>query len=388
MAYQMLAVAVGWHVYELTSSPLHLGLIGLAQFLPSIALVLVVGHVADRFDRRLIARTSMAVGAGACLVLVAASAGGTIAEGVIFAVITLIGAARAFQNPAVASLLPALVPKEDLARAVASSASATQTAVIAGPALGGFLYVAGPAIVYATCAALYLVGVILIARIRIHHVPPPPEPTTLASLFGGISFIRSRPIMLGAISLDMVAVLLGGASALLPIYARDILHTGPWGLGLLRSATAVGALATALWLARHPLEGGLGRKMFAGVAAFGVSTIVFGLSQAFVLSFAALVVMGAADMVSVVIRQSLVQLGTPDATRGRVNAMNTMFIGASNQLGEFESGVTAAWWGTVPAVVVGGFGTLLVVALWMRLFPALAQYDRLEHHLDRAPGSR
>jgi len=388
MAYQMLAVAVGWHVYELTSSPLHLGLIGLAQFLPSIALVLVVGHVADRFDRRLIARTSMAVGAGACLVLVAASAGGTIAEGVIFAVITLIGAARAFQNPAVASLLPALVPKEDLARAVASSASATQTAVIAGPALGGFLYVAGPAIVYATCAALYLVGVILIARIRIHHVPPPPEPTTLASLFGGISFIRSRPIMLGAISLDMVAVLLGGASALLPIYARDILHTGPWGLGLLRSATAVGALATALWLARHPLEGGLGRKMFAGVAAFGVSTIVFGLSQVFVLSFAALVVMGAADMVSVVIRQSLVQLGTPDATRGRVNAMNTMFIGASNQLGEFESGVTAAWWGTVPAVVVGGFGTLLVVALWMRLFPALAKYDRLEHHLDRAPGSR
>ncbi|MEP6657130.1 MAG: MFS transporter [Betaproteobacteria bacterium] len=378
MAYQMLAVAVGWHIYELTSSPLDLGLIGLAQFMPSIALVLVVGHVADRYDRRQISRIMMTIGILASLALAMGSAMGEITEFAIFAAIFVIGAARAFQNPAMQALLPALIPQRDLSRAIASSASATQTAVIAGPALGGMLFAFGPPTVYAVCAALYAAGVVLMSRMRVDHAPGKRAPATLASLFKGIAYIRGHPVMLGVISLDLFAVFLGGATALLPVYARDILHIGPWGLGILRSATAVGALAMALWLARHPLQGGVGRMMFTAVAIYGVATIAFGVSTVFVLSFAALFVMGAADMVSVVIRSSLVQLGTPDEMRGRVNAVNTMFIGASNQLGEFESGVTAAWFGTVPAVVIGGLGTLVVVGLWTRLFPRLARYDRLE----------
>jgi len=227
------------------------------------------------------------------------------------------------------------------------------------------------------CATLFALAVVLMSLIYLDHAPVQREPTTLKTIFAGIAFIRSQPVMLGAISLDMVAVFLGGATALLPIYARDILHTGPWGLGLLRSATAVGALAMALWLSRYPLRGGIGRLMFRCVAIFGVATIVFGLSHVFVLSVVALFIMGAADMVSVVIRLSLVQLATPDGMRGRVGAVNSMFIGASNQLGEFESGLTAAWFGPVAAVVIGGIGTILVVAVWMRLFPQLARFDRL-----------
>ena len=378
MAYQMLAVAVGWHIYELTGSPLDLGLIGLAQFMPSIALVLVVGHVADRYDRRQISRIMMSIGILASLALAMGSATGEITEFAIFGAVFVIGAARAFQNPAMQALLPALIPQRDLSRAIASSASATQAAVIAGPALGGMLFAFSPPAVYAVCAVLYAAGVVLMGRMRVDHAPGKREPATLASLFKGIAYIRGHPVMLGVISLDLFAVFLGGATALLPVYARDILHIGPWGLGLLRSATAVGALAMALWLARHPLQGGVGRMMFTAVAIYGVATIAFGVSTVFVLSFAALFVMGAADMVSVVIRSSLVQIGTPDEMRGRVNAVNTMFIGASNQLGEFESGVTAAWFGTVPAVVIGGLGTLVVVGLWTRLFPRLARYDRLD----------
>ncbi len=378
MAYQMLSVAVGWHMYELTNSALYLGLIGLAQFLPSIVLVLVVGHVADRYDRRRIARITMTIGAIAAIALSVGSATGRITELAIFAVVFVIGAARAFQNPAMQSLLPMLVPTHDLSRAVAASATATQTAIIAGPAIGGLVYALGPAVVYVVCALLYGFGVIMMRRIDIDHPLPVREPPTLASLFAGISFIRHHPVMLGAILLDLFAVFLGGATALLPIYARDILHIGPWGLGVLRSATAVGALAMALWLGRHPLGGGVGRTMFMAVAIYGLATIVFGLSTSVLLSFVALFVMGASDMVSVVVRSSLVQLGTPDDMRGRVNAVNTMFVGASNQLGEFESGVTAAWFGTVPAVVLGGVGTLAVVAACMRLFPGLARHDRLD----------
>jgi MFS family permease len=378
MAYQMLSVAVGWHMYELTNSALDLGLIGLSQFLPSIVLVLVVGHVADRYDRRRIARITMVVGAIAALALCLGSATGRITEIAIFAVVFVIGAARAFQNPAMQALLPMLVPTHDLSRAVAASATATQTAIIAGPALGGLVYAFGPAVVYVVCALLYVFGVLAMRRIRIDHPLPARERPTLASLFAGIAFIRHHRVMLGAILVDLFAVFLGGATALLPIYARDILHIGPWGLGVLRSATAIGALAMALWLGRHPLEGGVGRTMFIAVAIYGFATIVFGLSTFVALSFVALVVMGAADMVSVVIRSSLVQLNTPDDMRGRVNAVNTMFIGASNQLGEFESGVTAAWFGTVPAVVLGGIGTLAVVVACMRLFPGLARYDRLD----------
>ena len=378
MAYQMLAVAVGWHIYELTSSPLDLGLIGLAQFMPSIALVLIVGHVADRYDRRQISRITMTIGILASMALAMASAMGEITQFAIFGAVVVIGAARAFQNPAMQSLLPALIPQRELSRAIAASASATQAAVIGGPALGGMLFAFGPPTVYAVCAALYASGVVLMSRMRVDHTPGKRTPATLASLFKGIAYIRGHPVMLGVISLDLFAVFLGGATALLPVYARDILHIGPWGLGILRSATAVGALAMALWLARHPLQGGVGRLMFTAVAVYGAATIAFGVSTVFVLSFAALLVMGAADMVSVVIRSSLVQLGTPDDMRGRVNAVNTMSIGASNQLGEFESGVTATWFGTVPAVVIGGLGTLAVVGLWMRLFPRLARYDRLD----------
>ncbi|MEO5698889.1 MAG: MFS transporter [Casimicrobiaceae bacterium] len=378
MAYQMLSVAVGWHMYELTSSALDLGLIGLVQFLPSIVLVLVVGHVADRYDRRRIAQVTMVIGVVASLVLGTGSAYGRIDELAIFAAIFVIGAARAFQNPAMQALLPSLVPTHDLSRAVAASATATQAAVIVGPAIGGVVYALGPAVVYVICALLYVVGVVLMHRMQVVHVVRSKEPPTLKTLFAGVAYIRDHPVLLGAVSLDLFAVFLGGATALLPIYARDILHIGPWGLGVLRSATAIGALVMAVWLGRRPLGGGVGRTMFLAVAIYGAATIVFGLSTVAVVSFFALLVMGGADMVSVVIRSSLVQLGTPDNMRGRVNAVNTMTIGASNQLGEFESGVTAEWLGTVRAVVLGGVGTLAIVAIWMRLFPKLAQHDRLE----------
>jgi MFS family permease len=295
----------------------------------------------------------------------------------IFAVVTLIGAARAFQQPAMQALLPALVPRALLSRAIAANSSASQAAFIAGPALGGVLYVAGPTMVYGVATALLAATVLTVAAIRLREPPAAPGKVTIESVFAGIRFIRSRPAVLGAISLDLFAVLLGGATALLPIYARDILHSGPWALGVLRAGSAVGALAMALWLMRFPIRRRAGRTMFAAVAVFGAATIVFGVSRSFALSLAALVTLGAADMISVVVRQSLVQIETPDAMRGRVSAVNALFIGTSNQLGEFESGVTAAWFGVVPSVVIGGLGTLAIVALWMRLFPALARVDRL-----------
>jgi MFS family permease len=297
----------------------------------------------------------------------------------IFALIFVVGVARAFQMPTMQALLPALVPIPLLSRAIAANATASQAAIIAGPALGGVIYVGGPAAVYGASTALFLLTGWTIHAIRPRQAAAIPlRATGLASVLDGIRFIRRRPAVLGAISLDLFAVLLGGATALLPIYARDILHTGPWGLGLLRSSTAVGALGMALWLARHPLGRNAGRRMFTAVTIFGIATIVFGVSHSFPLSLVALVVLGASDMISVVVRQSLVQLQTPDHMRGRVSAVNSLFFGASNQLGEFESGITAAWLGVVPAVVVGGIGTLAVVALWMRLFPALANIDRLE----------
>ena len=378
IAHQMLGVAVGWQVYALTGSALDLGLVGLVQFLPAFFLVLVAGHVADRFDRRRVLQLCMITEALAALGLCAGSALGRIDERTIFALIFVIGCARAFQMPTMQALLPGLVPPRLLARAIAASASAGQAAIIVGPALGGVIYVAGPAAVYGTSAALFLLTGLTMSLIDVRHAPSRLSPAGLSSVLDGIRFIRGRKAVLGAISLDMVAVLLGGAAALLPIYARDILGTGPWGLGLLRSSIAVGGLGTALWLARHPLRGRAGRRMFAAVAVFGAATIVFGLSTSFALSLVALAVLGAADMVSVVVRQSLVQLETPDAMRGRVSAVNSLFIGASNQLGEFESGITAAWFGVVPSVVLGGIGTLVVVLAWMRLFPALVAVDRLE----------
>jgi MFS family permease len=378
MAFQMLGVAVGWQIYALTGSAMYLGLVGLAQFMPMFLLTLVVGHVADRYDRRSIARICQTVEGLAAGVLALGSFSGWQSEWSILIMIFIVGAGRAFEGPSLQALLPGLVPIKLFPRAAAWSTSAMQTATIVGPAIGGFLYAAGPAVVYATAGVLFLTASVFIAMIRIERVPSKHEPVSIRSLFAGISFIRSRKEILGAISLDLFAVLLGGATALLPIYARDILVTGPWGLGLLRSAPAVGALTMSVFLARHPLKRRVGRSMFIAVAVFGTATIIFALSTAFILSLISLVVLGASDVISVVIRHSLVQIETPDEMRGRVSAVNSMFIGTSNQLGEFESGVTASLFGVVPAVLIGGIGTVIIVIMWMRLFPQLARIDSLD----------
>lgn len=373
----MQAVAVGWQAYMLTGSAFYLGLVGLAQFLPMFLLTLAVGHIADRYDRRLIARVCQIVEAIAAAALAFGSAAGWLGRENLLAIVAVTGAARAFEGPIMQALVPGLVPVPLLPRAYALAASANQTATILGPTLGGFLYAAGPSAVYGTAGGLFLAANLCMAAIRMQWVPPKREPVSLRTLFAGIAFIRSRPAILGAVSLDLFAVLLGGATALLPIYARDILRTGPWGLGFLRSAPALGALCMSLFLARYPLRRRVGRTMFGAVAIFGTATIVFGFSTVFFLSFGALVILGAADVISVVIRNSLVQIETPDEMRGRVSAVHMMFIGTSNQLGEFESGVTAALFGTVPAVAIGGAGTLLVAALWMHLFPPLRDIEAL-----------
>jgi MFS family permease len=377
IAYQMFGVAVGWQIYDLTRSAYALGLVGLVQFLPSVVLVLASGHIADRYDRRLVVRVCQAIEALAAAMLATAVLTGHASVQLIFIFVVLIGAMRAFETPTLQALLPTLVPSAALPRAVALSSSAGQTGIILGPAVGGFLYVAGAPVVYGTAAGLFLLAHVLLAFLRTERAAPITTPVSLQSLFAGIVFIKGRPVVLGAISLDLFAVLLGGATALLPIYARDILGTGAWGLGLLRSAPAMGALAMAIFLAHRPLDRHVGRVMFAAVAVFGLATMVFGLSRWLPLSMLALVVLGASDMISVVIRTSLVQLDTPDAMRGRVSAVNSVFVGASNQLGEFESGMVAGLLGPVPSVVLGAIGTLLVVALWMRLFPDLTHRDRM-----------
>jgi MFS family permease len=377
MAYQMTGVAVAWQVYELTHRPLDLGLVGLVQFIPSLLLVLFVGHVADRYDRRWIVTCAQLVEALALVALLVATMGHWINRELIFLFIFLMGSARAFESTTMQTLIPSLVAREELPRALAINASVSQASIILGPVLGGFIYMLGPTTVYGTGMVLFLVSATLISTIRLQRVVQLREPASLATVFAGFAFIRQRPVLLGAISFDLFAVLLGGATALLPIYARDILMIGPKGLGLLRSAPAVGAFTASLWLARHPLRDRVGKVMFTAVAWFGLATIIFGLSRSVLLSFIALVVLGWADMVSMVIRSSLVQLETPDEMRGRVSAVNSVFIGASNQLGEFESGLTAAWFGVVPAAVIGGAGTLLIVALWRCLFPQLAGRDRL-----------
>ncbi len=378
VAFQMQAVAVGWQIYALTGSALYLGLVGLAQFLPMFLLTLVVGHAADRYDRRTIARICQIVEGLTAFTMAWGSAAGWQSKETILVIMFVVGAVHAFEGPTMQSLLPGLVTGEYFPRAVAWSASAMQTAVIVGPALGGLLYMVGPTEVYAVAGVLFMTASVFLGLLRPGRAPVVSEPASIKSVFAGIAFIRSRPEVLGAISLDLFAVLLGGATALLPIYARDILMTGPWGLGLLRSAPAVGALAMSLFLARSPLRHRVGKTMFNAVAIFGIATIVFALSTSFLLSLAALAVLGAADVVSVVIRHSLVQIETPDEMRGRVSAVNSLFIGTSNQLGEFESGITAAWFGAVFAVLIGGIGTIIVVALWIRLFPQLVQTDALE----------
>ena len=373
--FQMLTVAIGWHLYQLTGNVLDLGLVGLVEFAPRVLFMLHTGHVADRYDRRRVAALCQSLQALIALALAIASSTDSVSRELIFILAFLLGSARSFEMPATQALLPNVVPPELFPRAVAASASAMQSATIVAPALGGFLYAFGSAWVYGPTVCLYVIACCLTLSLTSRQVPLAQGRASIESLLAGIRFIRSRPDILGAISLDLFAVLLGGATALLPVFAKDILLTGPWGLGLLRSAPAVGALLMSLWLARFPVERKVGRVMFTAVGVFGVATIAFGLSTSFWFSLAVLAVLGAADMISMVIRGAFVQLETPDEMRGRVSAVNGLFIGASNQLGEFESGVTAHWFGTVPAVVMGGVGTLVVTGVWIKLFPTLAGRD-------------
>ncbi|MDE1168235.1 MAG: MFS transporter [Pseudomonas sp.] len=375
--FQMLTVAIGWHLYQLTGSVLDLGLVGLVEFTPRVLFMLHTGHVADRYDRRKVAAICQTGQALVALALVIGSSTDNVSREMIFVLAFLLGSARAFEMPTTQALLPNIVPTALFPRAVAASASAMQTATIVAPAMGGFLYAFGSIWVYGPTVVLYVLALSLMLSLPARQTPLHKGKATLQSLLAGINFIRSRPDILGAISLDLFAVLLGGATALLPVFARDILLTGPWGLGMLRSAPAVGALLMSFWLSRFPIERNVGRVMFTGVGVFGVATIGFGLSTSFWFSLAVLAVLGAADMISMVIRGAFVQLETPDEMRGRVSAVNGLFIGASNQLGEFESGVTAHWLGTVPAVVLGGVGTLAVTGIWIRLFPSLAKRDRM-----------
>lgn len=376
-ASQMLLVAIGWHMYDLTGSAWDLGLVGLYQFVPALVLALYAGHVVDRHHRARIVAACFAVQGVVGLALLTAHVLQHDSRALLLGLSVVLGAVRAFQMPAQQSLTPMLVPALMLPRAMAFSSAGMQGAIIGGPALGGLLFAAGTGVVYGVSVAFFVVGGVLVGRLRYLQPARVREPVTLATVFAGVNFIWHRKPVLGAISLDLFAVLLGGAVALLPIYAKDILHTGAWGMGLLRSAPAVGALLTSIWLTRQPIERNVGRTLLIAVAAFGVCMVVFGLSRSFAVSLIALAVSGGADMVNVVIRQTLVQLETPDDMRGRVSAVSSIFIGASNQLGEFESGATAALLGPVGSVVLGGAGTVAVALAWFKLFPSLARRDRM-----------
>ncbi|MDV2902776.1 MFS transporter [Phytobacter diazotrophicus] len=376
--FQMLSIIVGWQIYSQTHSAFWLGMIGLVQFFPSVILALPAGHIADQFDRRRVVMFGQILEWAAIALLAWLTWKGDVSVGVILSLIFIISSAKTLESPAMISMLPALVPTSILPRATAANAVSGQAAQIVGPALGGFLYAAGAEVVYAVTAGLYLLSLMLVLTLRYEQALPPRTPPTLSSLFAGVDFIRKRPDVLGVISLDLFAVLLGGATALLPIFAHDVLHTGPIGLGVLRSAPAVGALLMGFWLSHRALKRNVGMIMFMSVAGFGVATLVFALSSWMWLSLLALFALGGCDMVSMVIRGSLVQLDTPDEMRGRVNAVNSIFINTSNQLGEFESGMLAAWLGAVPAAAIGGIGTLVVVALWMKWFPNLRKRQRLE----------
>ncbi len=388
VALEMQSVAVGWQVYAITRRPLDLGYVGLAQFAPGFALFLFAGHAADLFDRRKLLMWCYGGFALCSALLLAISWRAPQSVHSIYAVLVLLGVFRSFNFPESRAILPHLVPEEHFSNAVAWNASTFQIATIAGPAIGGIAYALfrGPEGVYAIAVTVSILSTIL--TLRIHPLPTSPEkevaervaekePVSLRTVLAGFRFIWEKKLILGSISLDMFAVLLGGAVALLPVYARTILHTGPWGLGLLRSAPGVGAALMAIVVAHRPIRRRAGLIMLLSVAAFGVMTIVFGISTSLILSLIALFLIGASDMVSVIIRATLVQVATPDEMRGRVNAVDFLFIGVSNELGEFESGLTAQWFGTVPAVVLGGVGTLLVIAAWAWLFPELRQADQL-----------
>ncbi|UDL87596.1 MFS transporter [Mesorhizobium sp. PAMC28654] len=377
-ATQIVSVAVGWQMYDLTRDPFDLGLVGIVQFLPSLLLVLVTGVVADRFGRRLIMAVAVVIEAVCALALLLLALRGLNGPGPIFVVLAMFGMARAFFGPAAASLFANLVPPRDFANAIAWNSSAWQTATILGPVAGGLLYGISAEASYGTATVLMLVAAVLIFTIPKPAQRSETDKPTMQTLFAGFRYIWGEKIVLGAISLDLFAVLLSGASALLPIYARDILELGPWGLGLLRSAPGVGAICVAVWLAGHPIRNHAGVIMLGFVAAFGASTVLFGLSTITWLSIVALAFLGATDMFSVYIRETLIQLWTPDQVRGRVNAVNQVFVGASNELGEFRAGTMAALIGTVPAVVIGGAGAIVVAGLWAYLFPQLRKVRHLK----------
>ncbi|UTW12913.1 MFS transporter [Marinobacterium rhizophilum] len=377
-AFQMLLVGLGWQIYNLTDSALSLGFVGLARYLPQLVLTLYAGHVADNHNRLHIMIVTRSLMTLTIAVLAVTSVLGSISPAIIYGCCIALGTARAFEMPATQAMVPNIVSADLLAPALTWTASGREATTIIGPALGGIIYILGAGALYGTSTVCCLISTLILAKLHYRHQAREKRPVTLDSLLGGLRFTWKNPVIFGSISLDMMAVLLGSVTALLPIVARDILETGPWGLGLLRSAPAVGAVAMSVYLAWRPVEHSVGRKMFVAVAVFGVMTIIFGVSETLWLSILALLIMGAADMVSVVIRSTLVQLETPDDMRGRVSAVNSIFISTSNQLGEFESGVLAAWLGAVPAIIVGGVGTLGIVALWAWWFPDLVKRDRLD----------
>jgi MFS family permease len=378
-AVEMQAVAVGWQVYDITKRPLDLGYVGLAQFLPAILLFPISGHASDHFERRHVLSACYGGYAVCFALLLALARRGTPSVHAIYAVLILIGVVRSFNSTASRAILPQLVPEEHFPNAVAWNASIFQAATILGPSFGGILYAAfhGPSVVYVVAMLTAVGATVSSFRIKPEVKARVREPMSLKTVFAGLHYIWRKKLILGAISLDLFAVLLGGAVALLPVYAREILHTGPWGLGLLRTAPGVGAAIMAVLLAHRPLRGRSGHTLLWSVAGFGIFTIIFGISRSLTISLIALLLLGASDMVSVIIRATLTQLATPDEMRGRVTAVDMIFIGASNEFGQFESGVTAQWFGTVPAVVLGGVGTLIVIAVWAWLFPELRQAGEL-----------
>ena len=378
-AVEMQAVAVGWQVYEITKRPLDLGYVGLAQFLPGILLFPISGHASDRFERRNVLSACYAGYAVCFALLLALGRRGISSIAPIYIVLVMIGVVRSFNGPASRSILPQLVPEEHFANAVAWNATIFQAATILGPSFGGIVYAAfrGPSAVYSIAILTAAGATISTFGIKPEVKARQREPISLKTLFAGLHFIRNNKLILGAISVDLFAVMLGGAVALLPVYAREILHTGPWGLGLLRTAPGAGAALMAIVLAHWPLGGRSGPKLLWAVAGFGIFTIIFGLSRSLTISLIALVLAGASDMISVIIRATLTLLATPDEMRGRVTAVDMIFIGTSNEFGQFESGLTAQWFGTVPAVILGGIGTLIVVALWAWRFPELREAGEL-----------
>ncbi len=371
LTIQMVAVAISWQVYYLTGSALNLGLIGLTEFAPTVCFTLLVGMVADRFNRKLIVCVCLGAQSLILAALTTASLAGLIDRNLLLAVVFLLGSANAFFGPAMTSMLANVVEREQFSKQMARATSASQMASLLGPALGGFLYALNPSAVYAAATLIAALSAALMVFLRVAQRRIPQERASVTSVLSGLTFIRQRRIILGAILMDLFAVLFGGATALLPIYARTILKVGALGLGVLRSAPAFGAGVMSLALARRPIRDRVGHRMFLAVFLFGLATLVFALSRSFYLSLAMLTALGAADVISMVIRSTLVLAETPDAMRGRVSSVNNLFVGTSNQLGAFESGVTAGWMGAVAAAVVGGLGTIVVVALWIRLFPAL-----------------